>query len=450
MADQLFPIYTLDEARHSILVRAAPDEIAVTDSLLDGIEHIFGERLTPEQAVRRIVDDVRRTGDLALKAWTKRLDGADLTELAVTPEEIARGLEATPPDVVDALRLAAGRIEAFYRKQPVTSWLDASAEGTLGQLMRPIDRVGVYVAGGTAPLPSSLLMSAIPAQVAGVGEIIACTPPARDGSIPPVILAAAHVVGVTKLYKLGGAQAIAAMAYGTESVPRVDKIVGPGNLFVTLAKRQVFGAVGIDGLLGPTETMIIADESAAPETVAADLLAQAEHDVLAQAILVTPSRALAERIAVEVARQAEALSRADIIAESLPRAGGAVIVPDLETAFEVANEYAAEHLQLSIEDPFGWLGHVRHAGAVFLGESSFEVLGDYVAGPSHSLPTSGTARFSSGINLLDFVTVVSVIGLRPDAAAELSRTAARIAHAEGLTGHAAAAEARISGGSREN
>ncbi len=446
----LFPIYSLSEARDRILRRVPPDEFLVTPGVLDSIERIFGERLTPEQAVRRIVEDVRARGDDALREWTERIDGVALGSpqrglhaLAAAPGEFEAALAATPPAVLDALGLAAERIRAFHRKQPLTSWLDPSPEGTLGQLMRPIDRVGVYVPGGTAPLPSSLLMSAIPAQVAGVGEVVACTPPARDGSIPPVILAAARVIGVERVYRLGGAQAIAALAYGTASVPRVDKIVGPGNLFVTLAKRQVYGAVGIDGLLGPTETLVIADDSANPATVAADLLAQAEHDVLAQAILVTPSRPLAEAVAAEVGRQTEQLSRAEIVAQSLPHAGGAVLVRDLDEAFEVANAYAAEHLQLSVRDPFAWLGRVRHAGAVFLGESSFEVLGDYVAGPSHSLPTSGTARFASGINVLDFVKVTSVIGLEPRAAARLSAPAATLARAEALTAHAAAAQMRI-------
>ncbi len=442
MAD-LFPIYSLSEARGGILRRVPPDEFAVTPGVLDSIERIFGERLTPEQAVRRVVEDVHARGDDALREWTQRIDGVALNALAAAPVEFDAALAATPPAVLDALQLAADRIRAFHRRQPITSWLDPSPEGTLGQLVRPIDRVGVYVPGGTAPLPSSLLMSAIPAQVAGVGEVVACTPPARDGSIPPVILAAARVIGVERVYRLGGAQAIAALAYGTASLPRVDKIVGPGNLFVTLAKRQVYGAVGIDGLLGPTETLVIADDSANPATVAADLLAQAEHDVLAQAILVTPSRPLAEAVAAEVGRQTEQLSRAEIVAQSLPHAGGAVLVRDLDEAFEVANAYAAEHLQLSVRDPFAWLGRVRHAGAVFLGESSFEVLGDYVAGPSHSLPTSGTARFASGINVLDFVKVTSVIGLEPRAAARLSAPAATLARAEALTAHAAAAQMRI-------
>ncbi len=446
MSEELFEIYSLEEARESILKRVPPDEFEVTEGLMDGIESIFGERMTPEQAVRTVIGDVRARGDAALREWSERIDLVTLDELAATPEEFDAAIKATPPEVYEALELAAGRIEAFHRKQPVTSWIDPGPEGTLGQLMRPIDRVGVYVPGGTAPLPSSMLMSAIPAWVAGVGEVIACTPPAEDGSIPAVILAAAKIAGVEKVYRLGGAQAIAAMAYGTESVPKVDKIVGPGNLFVMLAKRQVYGAVGIDGLLGPTETMVIADESAHPATVAADLLAQAEHDVLAQALLVTPSRELAMAVEVEIGRQMEKLSRANIIVESLPRAGGAVIVASLGEAFDVANAYGAEHLQLSVKDPFAWLGKVKHAGAVFLGESSFEVLGDYVAGPSHSLPTGGSARYASGINVLDFVKVTSLIGLEADAAAELSKSAAIIAHAEGLDGHAAAAEARIKSG----
>jgi histidinol dehydrogenase len=282
-----------------------------------------------------------------------------------------------------------------------------------------------------------------------VEEIVVCTPPGReDGRVPTVILAAAAVCGIRKVIRVGGAQAIAALAYGTVSVPRAAKIVGPGNLFVTLAKQQVFGDVGIDGLPGPTETMVIADESANPALAAADLLAQAEHDVLASALLITPSRPLAEAVAAEVARRTEDLSRAAIIEQSMAQRSGAVIVADLPQAFEVANEYAAEHLCLLIRDPWQWLGRVRNAGGVFLGESSFEVLGDYVAGPSHVMPTGGTARFASPLNVWDFVKITSVIGLEPGAAEELSRAAAILARAEALTAHAAAAEARIRGEAR--
>ncbi|MBN1428656.1 MAG: histidinol dehydrogenase [Anaerolineae bacterium] len=438
----LFQLYDLATARDGILRRKPINDIEVTPAMKERARDIFGEPLTPPQAVARIIADVRERGDNALREWTQLLDGVALDKLAVTPEEIAAAVSSTPTDDMAALKLAAQRIEAFHRRQPLISWMQPSAEGLLGQLVLPIERVGVYVPGGTAPLPSTLLMCAIPAQVAGVTDIIATTPPGPDGTVPSIILAAAHVAGIDTVYKLGGAQAIAALAYGTAGVPKVDKIVGPGNLFVTLAKQQVYGAVGIDGLLGPTETVVIADEHADPALVAADLLAQAEHDVLASAILITPSRPLAEQVAAQIGQQIETLSRSDFAAESLTRRGGAVIVDSLEQAFAVANTYAPEHFQLSVREPSAWLGYVRNAGAVFLGEYSFEVLGDYVAGPSHSLPTSGTARFASGLNAADFVKITPVIGLNADAAAELSATADTIARAEGLTAHAAAARAR--------
>jgi histidinol dehydrogenase len=437
-----FAIYDLDEARQTILRRRPFDEYTVSQRAAGRLEALFGEPVSPQEAVRRIVRDVRERGDAALFGWTERIDGVALESIAVPPEEIERGYRETPPEVVEALKLARDRIEAFYRRQPLGGWLHADPDGLLGQLVLPIDRVGVYVPGGTAPLPSSLLMSALPAQVAGVREVVACTPPGEGGRVPLVVLAAAKVAGVETLYRLGGAQAIAALAFGSESVGRVDKIVGPGNLFVTLAKREVYGLVGIDGLLGPTETLVIADESADPATVAADLLAQAEHDVLAQAVLVTPSRALAEAVARQVAAQVAALPRREIAEGSIQAQGGAVIVPDLDTALEVANAFAPEHLQLSVGEPAQWLGKIRHAGAVFLGEGSCEVFGDYVAGPSHSLPTGGTARFASGINLMDFVKLTSFTGLGEAAARRLSAPAATLARAEELDAHAAAAERR--------
>jgi histidinol dehydrogenase len=444
----LLRIYELDEARRTILKRVPPDEFEITEGMQQRMTAIYGEPLSPEDAVRHIIRDVRTRGDDALRDWTQRIDGVMLDDLAVVLADAPETFDAVPHNVAAALAQAAMRIGAFYRQQPKLSWMQPGEEGMLGQVILPIERVGVYVPGGTAPLPSSLLMSAIPAQMAGVKELVICTPPGPDGKVPPVILHAAYLVGVDRVYTLGGAQAIAAMAYGTETVPKVDKIVGPGNLFVMLAKRQVYGAVGIDGLLGPTETMIIADEFADAGLVAADMLAQAEHDVLAQAILVTLSRDLAQKVIAEVQARAAKLPRCGILEQSLPGRGGAVIVPDLDTAFEVANSYAAEHLQLSLRDPHSWLGRVKHAGAIFLGEHSFEVLGDYIAGPSHSLPTSGTARFASGINVWDFVKVTSVIGLQADAAAKLSETAEIIARAELLDAHAAAAAARIRGGSR--
>lgn len=435
---------SLDEARATILRRPSLRDYTVPAWLSESLAKLFGEPLTPAEAVARIIASVRERGDAAVLEWNRRIDGADLAQIAVPQAEIAAALEAIPAEVLAALRLAAERIRAFHAKQPVTGWVDAGREGALGQLIRPVDSVGVYVAGGTAPLPSSLLMSAIPAQVAGVQNIYVTTPPGRgDGRVPAVILAAAAVCGIDRVYRVGGAQAIAAMAYGTQTIPRAAKIVGPGNLFVTLAKQQVYGDVGLDGLPGPTETMVIADESADPALAAADLLAQAEHDVLASAILVTPSRALALRVAVEVEQRAATLSRAEIIAQSLASRSGAVIVADLAQAFEVANDYAAEHLCLLVANPWDWVGYVRNAGGVFLGETSFEVLGDYVAGPSHVMPTGGTARFASPLNVLDFVKITSLIGLEARAAAELSRAAAVLARAEALTAHAAAAEARI-------
>jgi histidinol dehydrogenase len=396
------------------------------------LEALFGEPLTPEVAVARILADVRNRGDAALREWTKRIDGIELAELWVpTTGEVDEKL-------MTALRFAAERVRSFHAQQPILSWL--TEDRTLGQRMTPLKRVGFYVPGGSAPLPSSLLMSVLPAMVAGVKEIVVCTPPGRPaGEVPPVILAAAQICGVERIYRIGGAQAIAAMAFGTESVPKVDKIVGPGNLFVTLAKQQVFGLVGLDGLAGPTETVVVADEWANPAWVAADLLAQAEHDPLATAILITPSRPLAEAVQAEVAQQIENLSRADIIAQSLENKGGAVITTDLQTAVRLGNEFAPEHLCLSVKNPADWMDQIDSAGGLFMGEGSFEVLGDYVAGPSHVMPTGGTARFASPLNVLDFVRLTSLIALDTATAAKLSPVAATLAKAESLDGHANAA-----------
>ena len=316
--------------------------------------------------------------------------------------------------------------------------------GRLGQRVSPLARVGVYVPGGSAPLPSSLLMAAIPARVAGVREIIVCTPPGRSegGPLSDAVLAAADVAGVQRLFALGGAQAIAAMAYGTETVPRVDKIAGAGGLFVTLAKRQVFGQVGLDGIYGPTETVIVADDQANPAWVALDLLAQAEHDVLATAILLTPSRGLAEAVQAEVERRLAALERAEVLRASLAGQGGIVVTPDLETAVQLADEFAPEHLCLSVRDADSWAERIHNAGGLFLGEHSFEVLGDYVAGPSHIMPTGGTARFASPLSVVDFVKITSIVALDPGTADGLCNFACRFAQAESLTAHAAAARAR--------
>ena len=415
----------------------------VPDAIRAGIERVFGEDLTPQDAVARIIASVREGGDAALREWTQRIDGVMLNDLEVPRDAWGAAHAALSTDLAEALAMASERIRAFHALQPLASWATEKMGGRLGQRVMPLASAGVYVPGGTAPLPSSLLMTAIPAQVAGVGKVVVCTPPGCDGRVPDVILAAAHVSGVDRLYRLGGAQAIAAMAYGTDSVPRVDKIVGAGGLFTTVAKRLVYGQVGIDGLYGPTETLIIADDSADPAWVASDLLAQAEHDLLATAILLTPSRRLAEDVRAEVTRQAAELSRADTITVSLAGQGGIIVTPDLETAARLADEFAPEHLCLSVRDPEDWAGRIHNAGGLFLGEHSFEVLGDYVAGPSHVMPTGGTARFSSPVNVLDFVKITSIIALDAGAAARLGPTASRLARAEGLTAHAAAAEIRL-------
>ena len=434
-------IVDVTEAERTILRRPSSGE-EIPEALRAGLRRVFGKDIAPQEGVRRILSDVRQRGDEALRYWTETIDGRRLDSFVVPPDEWAAALARLPGDLQASLRAAAERIRAFHARQPIPAWSTTELGGVLGQTVTPLDRVGVYVPGGTAPLPSSLLMSAIPAQVAGVKEVVVATPPGRSG-VPDVILAAAHLAGVRTVYCLGGAQAIAALAWGTQSVPRVDKIVGAGNLFVTLAKQQVFGQVGLDGLAGPTETVVVADDSANPAWVAADLLAQAEHDVLATAILLTPSRQLAEAVQAQVARQIESRGRAEMIAISLAGQGGIVITQDVAQAVRLADEFAPEHLCLSVRDPQSWAGQVRHAGGLFLGERSFEVLGDYIAGPSHVMPTNGTARFASPLNVLDFVRLTNVIALDEATAAELSVHAARIAQAETLDSHAQAALYRV-------
>lgn len=439
------PIYAdVALARRTVLRRVPLDEIEAPAALLDANERLFGERLTPDQAVQRILKDVRARGDAALHEWSQKLDGFSGDTFEVTAAQIDAAVARLDPALLDALKLASGEIERFHQKQARNSWIDFSAEGALGQIVRPLQRVGLYAPGGSAPLPSSLLMAAIPARVAGVEEIIVCSPPQRaTGAIADIVLAAAHIAGVQRVFALGGAQAIAAMAYGTESVPQVDKIAGPGNLFVVLAKRAVYGVVGIEALPGPTETLVIADEHADPRLAAADLLAQAEHDLVASAILLTPSRPLAEAVQAEVARQLEQFERAEIAAQALAARGGIVVVADLPMAFDLANAYAPEHLCLLVEQPWQYVGLVRNAGGIFLGERSFEVLGDYVAGPSHIMPTGGTARYASPVNVDDFRKIISLIGLNDAALARIGPAAAALARAEGLTAHEAAVRRRL-------
>ena len=437
-------LYDPQTAKQTILRRTPPDEFSVSQRVQDRITNLFGSPLTPDEAVSRILKDVRLKGDSALQKWTLTLDGLDIAPAPVSKDLIQSALDSIIPSQREALQQAAARIEAFHRRQPLSSWFTNELGGTLGQIIRPVQRVGLYVPGGTAPLPSSVLMSAIPARVAGVKEIVVVTPPNRllsnsDLPVEPIILAACAISGVDAVYLLGGAQAIGALAYGTETIRPVDKIFGPGNLFVTLAKRQVYGVVGIDGLAGPTETVVIADDSANPAWVAADLLAQAEHDLLASAILLTPSLALIEKVQIEVAQQMEQRSRGDIIAGSLENRGGAVLTSDLEEAIGLANDYAPEHLGLSVRDPWNWVEKVRNAGGVFVGEHSFEVLGDYLAGPSHVMPTGGSARFASPLNVWDFVKIISLVALDGSTAQTIGPIAATIAEAEYLDAHANAA-----------
>jgi histidinol dehydrogenase len=439
MSDLIRVITDLEQARESVLRRKSWEQVEVTPALQASIERVFGAPLTPDQAVAQILQDVRAHGDTALFDYTRRIEGADLETLRVSEAEIDAAWSVTPAALRDALQLAADRLQAFHERQYRQSWVEWDEEGgALGQIIRPLQRVGLYAPGGRTPYPSSLLMAAVPARVAGVSEIVVTSPPDAEGRSAPAILVAARIAGVSAVYKIGGAQAIAALAYGTATIRRVDKIGGPGNLFVVLAKRRVYGQVAIDGLPGPTETMLIADGGADPALVAADLLAQAEHDALASPICLTPSAELAQHVQVEVARQIEDLSRAEIIAQSLQGQGGIIVTSDLAQAMALANEYAPEHLCLLVRDPWAWVGQVRNAGGVFVGERSSEALGDYVVGPSHIMPTGGTARFSSPANVWDYLKITSVFAPAEPTIRRTSPAAIAIARAEGFTAHAAA------------
>jgi histidinol dehydrogenase len=396
--------------------------------------------------VEEIVAGVRDKGDAALLEFTERFDRVALTpgELAVTAGEMEAAEGAVGAATMRALRYAADRIERFHRESAPRSWRMTDALGSrLGQEVRPLDRVAVYVPGGRAAYPSTVLMTVIPARVAGVKEIVLVSPPSPDKSLNPTVLAAARVAGVTEAYRIGGAQAVAALAYGTETIRRVDKIVGPGNIYVALAKSRVFGDVGIDMIAGPSEVMVVADASANPGWVAADLLAQAEHDPMARAVLLTPSRALIDAVAAAAECQLAALPRREIAEAALRAHGALVLTRSLEEAVEVANLLAPEHLELQVADPDALLAQVRNAGAVFLGRYTPEVVGDYVAGPNHVLPTGGTARFASALGTEDFVKRLSVIQYTPAGLRDAGPHVAELARVEGLDGHGAAAAIRI-------
>jgi histidinol dehydrogenase len=423
----------------------AVDPGALPDSVREANRAIFGADLSAEEVVRRVLDDVRTGGDAALRRYEQAFDHVEVAELRVTTAQIEAAVQRVGEAVMDALRLAAQRIREFHEHTRRHSWTEHTPSGgALGQMIRPLERIGIYAPGGRAPYPSSLLMAAIPARVAGVKDIVLASPPStRTGDVADVLLAAASVAGVDAVYRVGGAQGIAALAYGTESVPRVDKIVGPGNLFVVLAKRMVFGQVGIEALPGPTECLVVADESANPAWVAADLLAQAEHDPLACSLLITPDHALAEAVDQQVWLQVQSLPRQAIVEESLANRGGIVETSSLGEALDLANDFAGEHLCLAVRDPWAWLGKVRHAGGVFLGELNAEAIGDYTAGPSHIMPTGGTARFSSPVNVDDFLKIISVFALGPDDLRQAGPPAVVLARAESLEAHARAVECRL-------
>jgi histidinol dehydrogenase len=405
-----------------------------------------------EASVRRIVARVRRHGDRALLAYVRTLDGARLSRrrLRVPPERLAASWAGLPAAVRRDLALAARRIRAFHRRQRERSWSFRDARGArLGQLIRPLERVGVYVPGGRAAYPSTVLMTVIPARVAGVREVIAVTPTGADGDVPAV-LAACHVAGVDALYRVGGAHAVAALAFGTETVPRVDKIVGPGNIWVATAKRLCYGHVDVDAIAGPSEVLIVADRSADPELVAADMLAQAEHDPLAAAVCVTVDRRLAGRVARALDRQLADLPRRRIAARALAAFGAIVVARSLAEAMAIANRLAPEHLELLVRDPGRWAREVRHAGAVFCGPWAPEAFGDYLAGPNHVLPTGGTARFASPLGVYDFVKRTSLVAAGRRTLATLGPAVVRLARVEGLDAHGRAVERRLAamGGGR--
>ena len=390
--------------------------------------------------VTGIIQDVRRRGDEALLEYTKKFDKAELTNLQVTEEEFQEALSSFDPRLKQVLQRAASNISKFHSRQKRNSFILNEDDGiVMGQKVIPIDRAGIYVPGGTAAYPSTVLMDTLPARIAGVNEIVMGTPPNAQGKVNPAILAAARIAGVDKIFKVGGAQAIAALAYGTESIPKVDKIVGPGNAFVAEAKRQVYGQVSIDMIAGPSEILIVSDGKTDPRHVAADLLSQAEHDKLASAVLVTDSMELAKAVQAELEIQIPKLERAEIARVSIDNNGKIIVADNLNKAIEIANEIAPEHLELCVDQPFDYLSKVRHAGSVFLGRNCPEALGDYLAGPNHTLPTSGTARFSSPLSVDDFVKKMQYTYFTRDALANVAGDVAYFARAEGLTGHARSA-----------
>ena len=399
-----------------------------------------------QETVNDILADIIKNGDKALFEYTKRFDKADINadNLVVTKEEIKEAYAQVDKELIAVIEKSAARIADFHQKQKINSWLEPSTNGEmLGQLIRPLARVGVYVPGGKAAYPSSVLMNIVPAKVAGVGEIVMTTPPNAEGKVTPTTVVAADIAGVDTIYKAGGAQAVAALAYGTESIKRVDKIVGPGNIFVALAKRSVYGYVNIDSVAGPSEILILADDTANPVYVAADLLSQAEHDELASAVLITTSMELAKKVREEVTKQTAVLERKAIIEKSLDNYGAIIVAENMDTACELCNTIAPEHMEVCTAEPFNMLPKIKNAGAIFLGHYTPEPLGDYMAGPNHVLPTGGTARFFSPLSIDDYIKKSSIISFSQDALSNLGEDVIKFANAEGLTAHANSIRVRL-------
>ena len=432
------------EAIEKLLKKPAFDQVELNPRIREANKKLFGADLTAAEIVDKIVGDVRRDGDEAVIKYTKPIDRTEFTpeEFVVTEAEYEAAYQEADPAVVESLRKAAENVRRYHQEQKPNSWMTYRDKGSiLGQSVIPLDRVGIYVPGGTAAYPSSVIMNAMPAVVAGVKEIIMMVPP-KNGKINPYVLVAAKEAGVSKIFKIGGAQAIAAMAFGTETIPRVDKITGPGNIFVTLAKKAVYGHCDIDMLAGPSEILIVADKTADPAYTAADMLSQAEHDMLASSIVITDSPELAEKVAAEAEKQLKVLPREEITRASLDRNGMIIITEDIMQAVELANVSAPEHMEVLTEQPFQLLPYIRHAGAVFLGAYSPEPLGDYFAGPNHVLPTGGTARYYSVLNVETFMKRTSIISYTQEQLDAVSDDVIRLAEAEGLQAHANAVKLR--------
>ena len=426
----------------NVLVRIDPLDLeSLPESVLSRTEEAFGKGITPLQSVHQMIEDVRKDGDKAVMRYAQLLDGSDLEDFRVTEKQMARARDSVSKELYESLELAAQRVRDFHQSTMPDQWVDRNKG--LGELIRPLDRVGLYAPGGSAAYPSTVLMTAVPARVAGVREIILCTPPQRGESLNPAVMVAAEIAGVDTLYQVGGVPAIAAMAFGTSSVPKVDKICGPGNIFVSYAKKLVQGSVDIDGVFGPTETIVLADKTANASFCAADLIAQAEHDPLSTAILITNSQELIDATEAEVDRMLTTHERGEVAKTALDRQGKVVLVDSLEEAVDLVNHIAPEHLCLLLDDPWSWVDKIKHAGGLFLGDYSPEVMGDYIAGPSHVLPTGGTARFGSALSVHHFLRTMPVVGLSPMEFQKLGTAAVHIADAEGLSGHATAIKVRL-------